>query len=86
MKDKFNKTRSADRLLGEVGLVLFGLLGWACEQASASAWWQRTLAWLAIESIGLIGWTIDRLAPVESSVRAQRLIPINSRTQGEAHR
>lgn len=86
MKDKFNETRSADRLLGGVGLVMLGLLGWACEQAPASAWWKRTLAWLAIESIGLIGRTVDRLAPVESSVRAQRLIPINSRTHGEAHR
>jgi hypothetical protein len=56
-----------ERIIGWFGLVLIGLLGWACEQRDREPHTVATqvrgaLAWLVVESITGVGWAIDRVA------------------------
>jgi hypothetical protein len=75
-----------ERVLGWFGLLLLGVVGWACEWGDRSHRRGRRarllLVWMVIETVTIIGWTIDRLLPIDSRDDASGLVVVDPKTHG----
>jgi hypothetical protein len=72
--------------LGWFGLLLLGVVGWACERRHAShRRWPRArllVVSMVIETVAMIGWTIDRLLPIETRDDASGFAAVDPKTDG----
>jgi hypothetical protein len=90
------KTRTAtisalDWMLGSFGMALIWLIAWAYEQEprAARSWSKRArhvATWLVVECVTAIGWTFDRIAPVEERAKTTCFATVQERTHGGLQR
>ena len=72
-----------ERALGWFGLLLLGVVGWACEWGHASHRRARLLVVsMVIETVAMIGWTIDRLLPIETRDDPSGFATVGPKTDG----
>ena len=75
-----------ERVLGWFGLLLLGVVGWACEWGHAShrRWGRARLlvVSMVIETVAMIGWTIDRLLPIEAHHDGLGFAAVDPKTDG----
>jgi hypothetical protein len=51
---------STEKLLGSVGLLLIGLIGWASDRPHRRAL-SKVLAQVVVGCVAMVGWVVDRL-------------------------
>jgi len=75
-----------ERVLGWFGLLLLGVVGWACEWGQAShRRWRRArplVVSMVIETVAMIGWIIDRLLPIETRDDVSGFAAVDPKTGG----
>jgi hypothetical protein len=69
MTHRINASSFGNQVLGPFGLLLIGIVGWACDWAHRSdGRWARArllVATVVVELITVIGWTVDHVPPIE---------------------
>jgi hypothetical protein len=75
MNNRTLRSSLLEQALGALGLLLIGLVVWACEQRTdvrtVPGRSRRALAWLVIQSVTAVGWAIDRLFPPARPVQTR---------------
>jgi hypothetical protein len=75
MEDTGVRSPFLEKMLAWLGLLLLGLLAWACNPQTASprtarSHARRALARLVIGSVTAVGWIVDHLSPVATGADA----------------